>query len=149
MQKILDGLAGKPVTQKTIAGNSIEVWLGVAPMDEDALVIWADPPWRLEAAGRVVSTSAEFPGEKEDGESDQAYRARFDAACAASDGLRKATLISASVDSLTSDLELIFDGELKLRTFTVWRDERWHFRDYGQNKRYRVAIGGVEIERID
>lgn len=149
MQQILDGLAGKPVTQKTIIGNSIEVWLGVAPMDKDALVIWADPPWRLETAGRVVSTSAEFPGEPEDGESDEAYRARFGAACAASDGLKEATLVSASVDPQTSDIELIFDGGQKLRTFTVWRDESWHLRDYGQNKRYRVAIDSVKIEPID
>lgn len=149
MQQILGDLAGKPVTQKTIVGNSIEVWLGVAPMDEDALVIWADPPWRLETAGCVLSTSADFPWEPEEGESKEAYKARFDAACAASDGLKEATLVSASVDPRTSDLELIFDGGQKLRTFTVWRDESWHHRDYGQNKRYKVTMDGVEIEPID
>lgn len=149
MQEPLDKLAGKPVTQKIIAGNSIEIYLGLAPMEERAQVIWVEPPWRLEQSGHIISTSADFPWEPEEGETEKAFRARFEDVCSASDGLKKATLISARLDPITSDLELSFGGELTLRTFTVWRDESWHFRDYGQNKRYRVSLSGVEIEPID
>ena len=148
MQRVLDDLVGKPVTHRGIAGNSIEIWLEVEPKHEHALVFWIDAPWRLEISKSIASTSADFPWEREEGESKEAYRGRFEAACSVSDCLIGSQLIAASIDPWTSDLELIFDGDKRLRTFAVWREETWNLRNYRKNKRYRVSIEQVAIEPI-
>ncbi len=149
-EALLQVLTGERVVAKTIAGNSISLWFTVEPRAPGARRVWIDPPWRIETAHGVESTSYGFPGDKEDGETDAQYRARFERSCANSDCLKGNTLVSVSVDHLTSDLTLQFNDGRILRAFaTDLEYENWHFTDHGARKRYGVLITGVEIEEAD
>ncbi len=112
--------------------------------------LYVDPPWRVLSAGEIVGTSADFPWETEEGESKADYKKRFELACSNTDSLRDAILIGLSIDPITTDLCLRFQGGLELRSFTVWRDEdNWRFSDYETNERYYVSLAKVEIEPIN
>ena len=136
LNTILSALSGKRVSAKTIPGNTVEVWLDVPPRSDDALVIAVDAPWRLVQAGSVITTSAEIPWDKEEGESQADYHARNDAARRTSDILTGRVLEDASCDGSTGDLTITFDGDLTLQSFTVWRDEpQWTLRLYAEGRR--------------
>ena len=148
LDTMLQSLVGQPIVAKTIAGNSISLWFSVQPQHPTARRIWIDPPWRIDTAAGVESSSYGFPGDKEEGESDANYRARFEKACANSDCLKGAVLRAVSVDHLTSDLTLEFTDGRTLRAFAVDLEyENWHFTDHGQGKRYGVLVTGVEVEQ--
>jgi hypothetical protein len=133
---ILETLSRKAVSAKTIAGNTIEVWLDVHPMEANAIVLGVDPPWRIVQSGNIISTSADMPWDIEAGESEAEYRARNEAAWSLSDFLVGHVLETASCDSMTGDLTLRFRGDVTLQSFTVWRDEpQWTLRLYADNRR--------------
>jgi len=143
----LQTLVRQPVTLKTIAGNSIAVWFGVSSSAPDARGIWIEPPWRIETESGVESSSAGFPDEREDGESESAYRQRFDDACARSDCLRDARLVALHVDLITGDLALRFSNGRTLRSFTTESDwECWHFADHAAGRIDRVIGTKVRAE---
>jgi hypothetical protein len=142
----LQQLVGLPVVSKTIAGNSIWLWF-----DEGKTKgLCIDPPWRLQSQSTIVGTSADFPWEKDEGESDTAYRSRFEGACSNTNCLESATVSAVAVDPLTTDIRLAFVGGCELSSFTVWREEEnWTFVDYKEGKRFLVSLKGVEIVRTD
>jgi hypothetical protein len=146
LQSLLGGLVGEPVTGKTIAGNTIILWF----KPNRTKGFWIDPPWRLEVAGRIEATCAEFPWEREESETEEQYRTRFETACSHSDCLKTATLASVTIDPKTSDLVLAFDEGRVLRTFILTPDqENWHFSDY-ETKRQYLALGScVTIKPLD
>jgi hypothetical protein len=147
LQPLLNKLIGEAVTSKTIAGNSILLWLAVDPKSESARCLWIDPPWRIETPEGIESSSLGFPKEKDDAESDDEYRLRFEAACASSDCLKGSTVISIAVESLTGDLAITFKDDRVLRMFAVDVEyENWHYTDYGAKRRYGVWAYGVENE---
>ena len=150
LELLLQPLVGERVTAKTIAGDSLSLWFSVEPKAHGARVLWVDPPWRIETDRGVESTSVGFPREKREDETDAAYRARFETACANSDVLKGATLTSITVDHLTSDLTLQFSSGRTFRSFvTDLEHENWHFTDHGARKRYGVSVISVEIEDAD
>ncbi|MBT9456999.1 MAG: hypothetical protein IV097_10300 [Burkholderiaceae bacterium] len=150
LQPLLNALVGEVITSKTIAGNSIALWLSVDPKASNARCLWIDPPWRIETPDRIESSSYGFPREQEDDESDADYRTRFEAACAASDCLKANTVTAAVVDPITSDLTLTFKDKRVLRVFAVDLEyENWHFTDHGARKRYGVWVNGVEVESLN
>lgn len=150
IEGLLQALVGEPVVSKTIAGNSISLWFSVDPKAATARVLWIDPPWRIETRHGLESSSVGFPHDKEDGETDTQYRARFERACANTDCLKGSVLVSVTVDHLTSDLTLSFNDGRILRAFaTDLEYENWHFTDHGSRKRYSVLATGVEVEEAD
>jgi hypothetical protein len=147
---LLQRLVGQRVVAKTIAGNSISLWFDAHPKESDARGIWVDPPWRIETEQGTESSSDGFPGEKQEDETDNHYRDRFEKCCANSDCLKGLQLASVRVDERTSDLTLAFaDGRI-LRSFSTDLEyENWHYSDHGARRRYGVWVTGVEIEETD
>ena len=136
LDAILRSLSGKPVSAKTMPGNTVEVWLDVPPKAADAIVFGVDAPWRIVQSGNIVATSAEIPWDMDIGESEADYRARNDVARSVSDFLIGHVLETASYDNKTGDLTLRFHGDVTLQSFTVWRDEpQWTLRFYADNRR--------------
>ena len=150
LERLLQDLVGEVVTAKRIAGNSLSLWFSVAPKALTARRIWVDPPWRIETSNGLESSSYGFPGDKDENETEEQYRARFETACANSNCLEGNTLASASVDHHTSDLILQFRDGRVLRQFAVdLTYENWHFTDCASRTRYGVLVTGIEIETID
>ena len=150
LEAILQVLLGEPVVAKTIAGNSLLLWFSVDPKAPTARLVWIEPPWRIETATGIESSSYGFPHKKEESEPDGAYKLRFERACANSDCLKHNVLKDLSVDHLTSDLTLQFNDGRILRAFaTDLEYENWHFTDHAAGIRYGVLVTGVEIEEAD
>jgi hypothetical protein len=147
---MLQTLVGEFVIAKTIAGNSISLWFSVEPRHPDARRLWIDPPWRILTPTGIESSSYGFPGEKEDGETESQYRTRFETACANSDCLKGAVVLSVTVDGRSGDLALQFaDGRL-LQMFALDLSyENWHYTDHRRGKRYGVQVTGVDVEDLD
>lgn len=145
LQSLLSGLIGEPVTRKFIAGNTIILWFKSGRTKG----FWIAPPWRIEAEGKIETTSAEIPWEPEETEGQDNFTKRFNAACSCSDELKSAKLISVIVDLKTSDLHLGFDNGRVLKTFMVWlEDENWHFSDHETKRQYVVFAKGVEVRPL-
>lgn len=143
---LMQSLVGCNVQSKTIAGNSIWLWFD----EEKTKGISIDPPWRILAAGEIIGSSADFPWERNEGESEANYRQRFEAACSNSNILYGAKLSRIIADPCTTDLLLEFENGATLASFTVWRHEQnWLYADYTAMKRFLVSPSGVEVESID
>ncbi len=142
----LQFLVGLRVESKTIAGNTIYVWL-----DEDkSKGIIIDPPWRLLTVDGIAGSSADFPWERDEDESENDYRRRFEAACAYTDTIQGKLLVAIFIDQRTTDLRLTFEGGLELCSFTVWRGENnWQHSDCVIKKRFSVSVSGVSVEDIN
>ena len=147
---LLNSLVGEAVTAKLIAGNSISLWFSVPPMADTARGIWIEPPWRIENQTGIETSSYGFPHQKNEGESDAEYRARFDAACERSDLLRGNKLTAIQIDFFTGDLELRFADGRTLRSFATETDwEVWHYEDAAAGKKFRVNGRLVQVEQSD
>ena len=149
LSKILSRFSGNYVVKKTIAGNTIVLWIGGEPKSENAQCLWIDPPWRIENSGVIEASSADFPWEREEDESKETYQARFDVACDKCNSIEKTNIKSISFNPSTADIELIFGNGRALRSFTTWcEEESWHFSNYKENIRYYVSAGKIEVESI-
>lgn len=147
LASLIAPLVGEVVTAKLIAGNSISLWFSVHPRADTARGIWIEPPWRIEGQTGVETSSYGFPDNKEEGESDAEYRARFNVACARSDPLRDNRLVNVQIDFFTGDLVLAFADGRTLRSFTTDTEwEVWHYEDVAAGKKYRVNGRQVQVE---
>jgi hypothetical protein len=150
LAKMLESLVGQRVTDKHVAGNSISVWFAVPSQAPDARGIWIEPYWRIEGPHGVESSCDGFPGDQQEGESKQEYRARFEAACARSDSLKGLRLEAVQVDLHLGDIALAFEGGRALRSFTTETDwENWHYEDHQVARKYRVLGTVVSSEAAD
>jgi hypothetical protein len=150
LESVLQTLVGELIKSKTIAGNSMLLWFGVEPKAPTAKCLWIEPPWRIETALGIESSSDGFPHAKDENETEAQYRIRFEKACANSDVLKGSVLSLLSVDHLTSDLTLQLNDGRILRAFaTDLEYENWHFTDHGTRRRYGVSITGIGVEEAD
>jgi hypothetical protein len=150
LRSILTALVGEPVFRRNIAGNTLTLWFRPASDGKPLLGLSLDPPWRVEAQGEIVATSADLPWEQEDGESDAAYRERVDAAVAESESLTGLIVRDVAHDERTGDLLLTLDRGHTVQTFTVWRDEEsWRVLDYKLEQRLLVSPGRVAAEKLE
>lgn len=141
----LKQLERRLVVSKTIGGNSIWIWFD----DDQREGVHVPAPWRLLGDGRILGTSAEFPWEQLDGETDAEYELRCQRAWARTDAIEGKHLQEISIDVLTSDLHMQFEGGMKLSSFTVWTDEEnWSYIDRKAGIEYWVSVSGVEGCRI-
>jgi hypothetical protein len=56
LKTLLDELIGEPVVRKTIEASTILLWF----KRERTKGFWIDPPWRIEAVGKIETTSTEI-----------------------------------------------------------------------------------------
>ncbi|MBV1776889.1 hypothetical protein KSF73_14320 [Burkholderiaceae bacterium DAT-1] len=149
LQQLLDCLKGEVVFERKIVGNAICLWFSVSPQSSNAQCLWLDVPWRLESADKVVASSYGFPWERDEGESAEQYRSRFDSACSKSNVVNKAQVVDVVVDHLTRDLTIVFQSGLTLKTFVVdLEEENWHFTDYRAGKRYGVSVAMIDVSTV-
>lgn len=150
LRAVLAGFVGETVLRKALAGNTLFLWFRPTPDGLPMIGLSLDPPWRLEVEGVIAATSADLPWEQEDDESDEAYRARFDAACALSDALKGLVVREIEYVESTGDLTITFERGHLVRTFTVWRDEEsWRVLDYMLKQRVLVWPEEVRVEALE
>lgn len=149
LRSILADLVGEPVFRLNIAGNTLILWFRPAADGKPLLGLSLDAPWRVEAQGEIIATSADLPWEQEDGEADGAYRERFDSAVALSEPLTGLKVHDVAHDQRTGDLVLTFDHGHTMRTFTVWRgEESWRVLDYKLERRLLVSAREVMADKL-
>lgn len=146
--KMLQGFTNKPVTRKTIGGNRLFLWIGVHPEDAKAICFCIYPPWRIEKAGNIHTTSADIPWEKESNETAADYKERCKTIYEQSDVLVESSICSIVFNTQTSDLLISFDNNYNLRTFTVWMEECWYLSDYENGLRYFVMPQQIRTETM-
>lgn len=148
LQSVLDDLSGKVIVQKSICGNQIRLWFD-KPAVEPSIVLTVEPAWRIEKAGKVAAASADFPWAKENDESEDAYRERCRAAWSLSDVVDGKRLIRATCNH-THDVQLVFEDDLVLSSFTVWRDGvNWSLTLYEAGRRILVSWDSIEEQPAD
>jgi hypothetical protein len=149
LQSHLSRLVGAKIFDKFCVGNSIILWIDGPAKTPRAKCLWIDPPWRIESEHSITTTSASFPQDQEEDESDEMYKSRFTEASKASDIIEHSTIIGISVNPNNSDLTVVFNNGQTLRTFTVWTDdENWFFSNYETNEKFSVATSETSIRPI-
>ncbi len=146
---ILSKLTDSVVNKTTISGNTIELWLDCEPGSPEAKCLWIDPPWRIEKNNIIVASSANFPWEKEEDETNEEYQARFDNACNQCHCIQQEEIETLSFCYGTADIKLSFKNGNVLRSFTTWDEEvSWHYSNYIDNVRYYVSAGKIEVKNM-
>ena len=70
----LASLVGAVVTQATVSGNTLLLWIGAPPKSADAKCLWVNPPWRIERESGQLVGSADIPWTANDFENEDAFR---------------------------------------------------------------------------
>ena len=149
-QPRLSNLIGAQVFNKFIVTNSIVLWVNAPVKMPNSKCLWIDPPWRLEDQGSITTTSASFPYDQEDGESEDSFKARFAEICKASDNIENTTIIDITMNPRTSDLTIQFSNGKTLRTFTVWtEEENWFLSDYETKQKFSIATNETTVSSLN
>ena len=146
----LASLVGAVVTQATVSGNTLLLWIGAPPKSADAKCLWVNPPWRIERESGQLVGSADIPWTANDFENEDAFRQEFNRVCALACAMQSSRIERASVLFLTTDLSMTFSNGLTLRSFDckTGHDESWHLSDYRTMELFRVAPSGVMVEPL-
>jgi len=149
LNKQLTELVEQTIRKTTIAGNTLELWVDCEPRSKESQSFWIDPPWRIEKAKRIIASSADFPWEQEDNESDEEYSLRFQNACEQCHCLHESRIMGIKFCAETADIEIDLYNGYKVRSFTTWREEEsWHYTNRKEDKRYYVSAEKIEISDI-
>jgi hypothetical protein len=136
-------LEGQRVSQVTIAGNTVLIWIGVDPKHPEARCLWLDPPWRISSPSGFHVGSAEFP-------IDENQRNEFEEKSALCRVLVGQSISRLIYEPTTSDLELAFSGGYGLKLIgTIASEETWHLSDYATHTEYVVSPGSVDEQQFD
>jgi len=150
VQAKLTSLVGAHVTQATVSGNTLLLWVGAPPKKADAKCLWVNPPWRVETETGFLVGSADIPWTADDFKSEDAFRSEFERVCNLACAMQSSIIERATALFLSTDLSITFSNGSTLRSFECesGTDESWHLSDYSTMQLFRVAPCGVMVEPL-
>jgi hypothetical protein len=144
----LQKLVGQTVSFKRLAGNALIIYFFGEPSDDTVESIFIETSWRLEKSNKVVVGSYDLQENEDEFETKEEIEQAFRQRAALTQSLIGATLQSFSVDSISSDITLVFSGEQIVRSFanTAFDDLCWTYRNHPEKLTVYASTLGLEAE---
>ncbi len=133
-------LAGRRVTYRRLACDSLLLYLECEPGDGTGVTLWFEPIWHLCGQGGVLVGSMQIAHESDSEE-------KMDAVSEPMHVLEGQRVESLSYDSRTFDLTVTFEGDCSIKTFVsdATSEESWHIRDNTTCVRLKGSPKGLGV----
>lgn len=127
LDRIRSLVVGWPVSYVRLAANSLLVYVGCEPGDEQGVMFWFEPTWHVRGPGRILTGSRHAQEDRDALDPS----AGFKAAARAVDELMSRTIDAVDIEPITQSLILTLGGGYQVRTFVSdpTSDLDWHIDD--------------------
>jgi hypothetical protein len=137
LESLRAALAGRPVTDRQLAGSSLSIWIDTRPDEKVGFIVTLGPTWQLRGPAGVVAGSRQAE--------DDEHLSGWAAVPAAIEAILGQTVESLEVEPGTGDLTLRLGGGFVARTFDAdpRELELWRVRDVATGEVVTGTPAGV------